>query len=78
MTEQINIIEEIEIQCAAIGTTLGELCKEAKIDRSTPQRWKEQEPKTIQIYRSLQSALEIIAQRNGKTKHLKKPLSKTR
>lgn len=47
------------------GTSISELCRRANVDRSTPQRWKDNEPKTLQILNSLEAELDLIEQENN-------------
>ncbi len=53
-----NIARSLEVECAKAGTNLTEVCKLAGIQRSTVQRWKEKEPKTIREVRGILEAIE--------------------
>lgn len=43
--------------CEEAGTNLTEACREADIDRSTVERWKEKEPKTVEIISQLEAVI---------------------
>lgn len=53
-----NIVTSLKIRCAKAGISLSKLCNEAGIDRSVVERWKKEEPKTLQTLRKLESTLQ--------------------
>ncbi len=63
-----NIARSLEIECAKAGTNITEVCRIAGVQRSTVQRWKEEDPKTIQVVRRLMEIIEQKAKENGKEK----------
>ena len=54
--------EEIKKQCDALGISISELSREARICRTLLARWQEQEPKTLRTYRKIWAALSRIKQ----------------
>jgi precorrin-6x reductase len=56
-----NIVTTLKAKAAAAGTNLTAICKKAGVPRQTVERWKNEEPKTIQLLRKLESAIEQVA-----------------
>lgn len=52
-----NVVQTLKAQCAAIGTNLTEVCREAGVPRQTPERWKVKEPMTIKILRKIEATI---------------------
>jgi hypothetical protein len=48
-----KIYESLEALCAEHNTNLTEACRNAGINRSIPERWKESNPKTLNILAAL-------------------------
>jgi len=48
-----NIFSSLQSACADAGTDLTAVCREAGVSRSTVERWKHQEPKTVLELRKL-------------------------
>jgi hypothetical protein len=73
-TEQLaNIYETLKRKCKRAGTDLTQVCRDAGIDRSIPERWKKENPKTLDIVVKLLQAIEnkqkeIIIPSGGKEK----------
>jgi len=61
-----NIIEQLEQDCKKNGTTITEVCRRADVSRSVVVRWKNETPKSFQIYWSLKNALNSIIQEQSK------------
>jgi len=57
-----NIYKSLEEECRINGTNLSRICRSAKVNRSTVQRWKYREPNTIRLYRKLKSEIDKVAQ----------------
>lgn len=55
-----NIYAELESAAKAKGTNLTKICRAANVARSVPARWKDNEPKTITLYRKLKKAIDDI------------------
>lgn len=55
-----NIFDSLKVRCAQAGTNLTEVCKRAGVDRSSLERWKRKEPKTITIIRKIETEIEKI------------------
>lgn len=49
--------EYLKRRCEAAGTNLTEVCSEAGVDRSIPERWKNKEPKSLEILASLETVI---------------------
>lgn len=67
MTKQNNFddefkkrIADLETRAHKAGLNFTSICREAKISRATPDRWKRETPKTIQIVARMES---IVAKR---------------
>jgi hypothetical protein len=61
-----NLSTSLEVECAKAGTNFTEVCKDAGINRSTVQRWKDKEPKTfIEIRKILQAIHNRRAKKNS-------------
>ena len=54
---QESTFEYLQRRCDEAGTNLTEICREANIDRSSVERWKEKDPKSIQILKDLESVI---------------------
>lgn len=61
MAEKSNFTDEfkkrvdaIETRAKAVGLNFTSICKEAGISRATPDRWKKQTPKTIEIVTTME------------------------
>ncbi len=52
-----EIIKSLKARCAAAGTNITEVCREAGVSRSTIERWKQKPPKSLQILNSLEAKL---------------------
>lgn len=51
-----NLATSLEVLCEKAGTNFTEVCRDAGVNRSTVQRWKDAEPKTfIEIRKILQA-----------------------
>jgi hypothetical protein len=61
-----NLSTSLEVECAAAGTNLTEVCKDAGVHRSTVQRWKDQEPKTFLEIRKILQAIHARRQKASK------------
>jgi hypothetical protein len=59
-------IDDIEEDAKALGSTITEVCRVAKISRATPDRMRETAPKSIRIIDDMESALAKIAKKNSK------------
>ena len=64
---ETNIFKELEEKCKEAGTTITELCREAELDRTVIQKWKKKTPKSIEMLKKMEFALETI-----KNKHTAK------
>lgn len=66
----LNITEHVfgslQTACADAGTNLTEVCKLAGVNRSTVERWKAQEPKTLVELRKLYGTIEKLRRKRGK------------
>lgn len=58
MAQKTNIVHTLKARCAAIGTNITQMCKNAHVPRQTIERWKVKEPKTIQLLRRVEEAIE--------------------
>lgn len=67
-----KIYDQLKKRCAAAGIDLTQLCNEAVVDRSILERWKQKDPKTVQILNQLDKALvkfeKLVSKRNDKPK----------
>ncbi len=60
-----DVFQSLQIKCVQAGTNLSDVCKEAGVHRSVVERWKADEPKTIQILRKMHEVLDRrLASRN--------------
>lgn len=55
-----NPFTEIETKARAAGVSVRAACKKAGYDRSVPERWKKNVPKSIVIYASILEAIEDL------------------
>ncbi len=53
----MDIISELKTACKEAGTNLTELCREAGVDRSVVERWKNKPPKSFETLIRLNAAL---------------------
>lgn len=60
----MNTFFELKKKCAEAGTNLTEVCKIAGVDRSMLSRWRQREPKTLEILRKLELAIDKIRNEN--------------
>lgn len=49
-----DAITKLEIDAKAIGSNMTEVCREAGVSRTTPDRWKEKPPATVATLAKLQ------------------------
>jgi len=52
-----DALDDIERRLHAIGRNFTQLCNETKVSRATPNRWKRQMPKTVDIVARMQQTL---------------------
>jgi len=62
----MNIVQSLKTKAAAAGTNLTEVCRVAGISRQTVERWKDEEPKTLQIIRKLEATIETLKKKNAR------------
>ena len=69
-TQQKNIevvfndaLSQLEADAKAAGSNLTEVCREAGVSRTTPDRWKEKPPATIVTLKKLQ---DVVAEKSKK------------
>lgn len=55
-------IASIEADAKTVGLNFTSICKEAGISRATPDRWKRETPKTVQIVAKMEA---IVAKRKA-------------
>lgn len=55
-----NTYSSLKAECEEAGISLSQLCREADVDRSVIERWKNKDPKSIEILNSLREALERL------------------
>lgn len=65
----MNTFFELKRKCAEAGTNLTEVCKVAGVDRSMLSRWRQREPKTLEILRKLEDAIQQIKQKSDENLH---------
>lgn len=65
MPKTTNIVLTLKAKCAAIGTNITQICKDAGVPRQTVERWKVEEPKTIVLLRKIEEAIEERARKHG-------------
>lgn len=51
-------LSELEADAKAAGTSLTAICRETKISRTTPDRWRARPPATVRLIAQLQQAVE--------------------
>lgn len=60
-------VRNLAIDAESAGTNLTQVCKETKISRSTPERWKGKKvPKSVQIVADMQRAVRRRASSSAK------------
>lgn len=52
-----KVYDYIAFTAAQHGVSISEVCRQADVDRSVVERWKEDDPKSIQTFRKLQTVL---------------------
>lgn len=65
-----DIYNNLNAACIEAGTTLTEVCRQAKVNRSTPERWKTDPPKTLVMISKMLAEIEKAKKKKGK-KHPK-------
>ncbi len=55
-----NIVTTLKVKCAEAGTNLTEVCRKAKVARSTVDRWEVELPKSFRVLAALEKAIEEI------------------
>ena len=61
-----NVFDDLLRKCQSAGTNLTQVCRQANVSRSTIERWKSREPKTISILRNLEAIIEKERKKNLK------------
>ena len=56
--EFVERLNKLEADALQLGMNTSELCREAGIARSTPDRWRKTIPKTVQVLTALEEAVE--------------------
>lgn len=59
-------LADLEARARAVGMTWNSLCKEAGIARATPDRWRANSPKTVELVTKMQTIV-AEAEANGAT-----------
>jgi hypothetical protein len=49
--------EEIKNGCDDLGISITSICRDQKINRDLIQRWKNEDPKSIKVYKQLMKAI---------------------
>lgn len=62
-----DIYKSLNTLCEEAGTTLTEVCRQAKVDRSTVERWKVKSPKTLVIIGEMIKVIEKSKPKNVKS-----------
>lgn len=52
--------DRIKTKCASLGVSISEVCRMAGVDRSILERWKTQNPKSINTLNAINAAIEEI------------------
>ncbi|MEY8688405.1 MAG: hypothetical protein AB9M53_00815 [Leptothrix sp. (in: b-proteobacteria)] len=65
ITEFHQRLTDLEKRAQAAGTNLTEICRETKIARSTPDRWRKTVPKTIEAMALLEDAVKRHEEKNS-------------
>lgn len=47
----------LKSECDRLGISVSKLCREANIERSLLERWRQKDPKSLQMYNALKEAL---------------------
>lgn len=56
--QQFNAaLDQLEKDAAAVGLTLTSICRTTKVSRATPDRWRKETPKTVDILASMQKVV---------------------
>lgn len=53
-----TLINSLKSRCAAAGTNITAVCKQAGVSRSTIERWKAKPPKSLQILDALEEQIQ--------------------
>lgn len=53
--------QDIKTKCENLGVSISHVCREAGVDRSILERWKNEEPKTLKTLNAINDTLEGIA-----------------
>lgn len=53
-----NIYQSLQDLCTAAGTNITQICRDADVNRSILQSWKNENPKTLQILARLLAAID--------------------
>lgn len=57
MADYKNIYAKLVAKCEEAGTDITKVCRDAGVDRSIVERWKDKDPKTIVILAQLEKAI---------------------
>lgn len=55
-----NIFDFLEAKCKAAGTNLTQVCRQANVERSGLERWKKENPKTLNTVAELIKVIDEI------------------
>ena len=56
-----NVFQDLKVRCAEKGTNITEVCRLANVPRSTPERWKNKNPRTRRTAKKLFEVLERMS-----------------
>jgi transposase-like protein len=59
--------EEIKNGCDDLGISISAICREQGVNRDLVQRWKNEDPKSIKIYKQLTTAIKEKKQQKSET-----------
>lgn len=61
-----DTLDQLEADAKREGLTLTSICRDTGVSRATPDRWRKQPPKTIEILKRMQGIVETKRQENLK------------
>lgn len=56
-------LDKLEVDAKAVGLTLTSICRDTGVSRATPDRWRKEPPKTVELLKKMQEVVEAKRQR---------------
>lgn len=60
-------VDQLEARAKRVGLTLTSICRETGVSRATPDRWRKQTPKTVQLLAEME---DIVSAKEAEVQHV--------